>query len=410
MAHSASVPEEAPRAGVVEVASLTKRFGDVEALAGVSFRLEPGTFFALLGPSGCGKTTLLRMIAGFEVPTSGDILLDGLPVADVPPYRRSVNTVFQHYALFPHMDVARNVGYGLRQRKPSPDRQEQQRMIAETLELVRLTGYERRRAWELSGGQQQRVALARALINRPTVLLLDEPLGALDLKLRREMQLELKQLQEQVGITFIFVTHDQDEAFSMADRVAVMRDGRILQDGPPEMIYEHPVDPWVATFIGRMNLFPGAVETNGPDCVVRLERGRHVSCPVPPGPAPVGAPVLVAVRPERVWMTGATDRTERIGVTDAIDSADAADAADGPGSSGMTEPRFGGRLVRTVFLGDRVEHIVDAAQLGTVLITAGNTGAAAAAPLPAPGEEGVIGWTRESARIVVERQVAGIRH
>ncbi len=200
-------------------------------------------------------------------------LLDGRPVADVPPYRRSVNTVFQHYALFPHMDVASNVGYGLRQRKPKPSRQEQALRIGEALELVRLTGYERRRSWELSGGQQQRVALARALINRPTVLLLDEPLGALDLKLRREMQLELKQLQEQLGITFIFVTHDQDEAFSMADRVAVMRDGRILQDGPPDVLYDRPVDPWVAGFIGQMNLFPGTVQDVGTHDVVRLERG-----------------------------------------------------------------------------------------------------------------------------------------
>ena len=313
-------------------------------------------------------------------------------MADVPPYRRSVNTVFQHYALFPHMDVASNVGYGLRQRKPTPSRQEQQRRIAEALGLVRLTGYERRRSWELSGGQQQRVALARALINRPTVLLLDEPLGALDLKLRREMQLELKQLQEQVGITFIFVTHDQDEAFSMADRVAVMRDGRILQDGPPEGIYDHPVDPWVASFIGQINLFPGTVEAVAATTVVRLERGRVAEGPLPVSPIPVGATALVAVRPERVWMRASTDPSLAAQPTRA------------------DEVRAEGRLVRSVFLGDRVEHIVDAAELGTVIITHSNTGDAAGQPTLHPGEEVVIGWTRDSVRIVVDRQAAGIRH
>jgi len=236
------------------------------------------------------------------------------------------------------------------------------------------------------------VALARALINRPTVLLLDEPLGALDLKLRREMQLELKQLQEQVGITFIFVTHDQDEAFSMADRVAVMRDGRILQDGPPEGIYDQPVDPWVASFIGQMNLFPGTVEAVTGTTVIRLERGRMAEGPVPVEPVSVGGTALVAVRPERVWMRVATDP----GLVAQQPRAD--------------EVRFDGRLVRSVFLGDRVEHIVDAAQLGTVLITNSNTRDAAGQPTLHPGEEVVIGWTRDSVRIVVDRQAAGIRH
>ena len=384
-------PRTEPRAGVVEVVGLTKQFADVHALRGVSFRLEPGTFFALLGPSGCGKTTLLRLLAGFETPTTGDILLDGQPVAGVPPYRRSVNTVFQHYALFPHMDVASNVGYGLRQRKPAPRRQEQTRRITEALDLVRLTGYEHRRSWELSGGQQQRVALARALINRPTVLLLDEPLGALDLKLRREMQVELKQLQEQVGITFIFVTHDQDEAFAMADRVAVMRDGVILQDGTPEVIYDRPVDPWVASFIGQINLFPGTVESIGAEGVVRLERGRAVTGPMPGESLVVGSPVLVSVRPERIWIAPTSATT-------------------GPAASGAESgARFDGRLVRTIFLGDRVEHIVDAPQVGTVLVTASNTETRAARSPMTPGEEVVIGWTRDSARIVIDRHGAGSR-
>src|SRR4249919_1173379 len=218
-------------AGEVTLVDLVKRFGDMAAVDGINLEMPSGEFFSMLGPSGCGKTTTLRMIAGFEQPTEGEILLAGAPIAGVPPYQRNVNTVFQHYALFPHMDVARNVGYGLRQRKV--DKADEARRVAEALALVRLVGYERRRTWEMSGGQQQRVALARALVNRPTVLLLDEPLGALDLKLRKEMQLELKALQQEVGITFIYVTHDQEEALTMSDMIVVMRDGLIQQLGRP---------------------------------------------------------------------------------------------------------------------------------------------------------------------------------
>jgi spermidine/putrescine transport system ATP-binding protein len=358
------------------------RFGAVQALAGVSFRLEPGTFYALLGPSGCGKTTLLRLLAGFEQPTSGRILIGDRDVAGVPPYKRPVNTVFQHYALFPHMDVARNVGYGLRQQRPTPSRQEQTRRIEEALGLVRLTGFGHRRSWELSGGQQQRVALARAIINRPTVLLLDEPLGALDLKLRREMQVELKQLQEQLGITFIFVTHDQDEAFSMADRVAVMRDGLILQDGPPAHIYDRPVDPWVASFIGHMNFLPGRVEEVASPGTVRLDRGPVLRGELPEEPLGVGEAALLAVRPERIWITK-------------------------PGRNGShpehVGPHFEGRLVRTVFMGDKVEHIVDAPAVGTLLISA-RSQEAIGGPAPGIGEEVVVGWTDDAARIIRERR------
>jgi spermidine/putrescine transport system ATP-binding protein len=369
------------RAGVVEVIDLTMRFGTVQALAGVSFRLEPGTFYALLGPSGCGKTTLLRLLAGFERPTTGRILIGDEDVAQVPPYRRPVNTVFQHYALFPHMDVARNVGYGLRQQRPSPDRKEQQQRIEEALGLVRLTGFGHRRSWELSGGQQQRVALARAIINRPTVLLLDEPLGALDLKLRREMQVELKQLQEQLGITFIFVTHDQDEALSMADRVAVMRDGRILQDGPPAHIYDRPVDPWVASFIGHMNFLPGRVEEVGERGAVRLERGPVLRGQLPDESISVGEDVLLAVRPERIRLTQAGN-----GLT-----------PEGTGTG------FPGRIVRSVFMGDKVEHIVDAPAVGTLVISAPNV-ESGGSPAPAAGEEVVVGWTDDAARIIRERR------
>ncbi|MBI2239013.1 MAG: ATP-binding cassette domain-containing protein, partial [Actinobacteria bacterium] len=207
----------------VRLDRVVKRFDDVVAVDRVSFEIPSNSFYSLLGPSGCGKTTSLRLIAGFEQPTEGEIFVGGRPVAGVPPHRRNVNTVFQHYALFPHMAVASNVGYGLRQRRPRLPKDEIVTLVGEALSLVRLSGFDDRRIWELSGGQQQRVALARALVNRPKVLLLDEPLGALDLKLRKEMQLELKQLQQEVGITFVYVTHDQEEALSMSDRIAVMQ-------------------------------------------------------------------------------------------------------------------------------------------------------------------------------------------
>ena len=241
----------------VEILEVTKRFGDVTAVDRMTLRIARGSFYSLLGPSGCGKTTTLRMIAGFEQPTEGEILLDGKPIAGVPPYKRNVNTVFQHYALFPHMDVARNVGYGLRQTKVG--KAEEDRRVGEALAMVRLAGYERRRTWEMSGGQQQRVALARALVNHPTVLLLDEPLGALDLKLRKEMQLELKALQQQVGITFVYVTHDQEEALTMSDVIVVMRDGLIQQMGGPTELYEQPVNRFVADFIGTSNFADASV-------------------------------------------------------------------------------------------------------------------------------------------------------
>src|SRR4051794_18462235 len=241
---------------------VTKRFGDVVAVDRMDLEIPAASFTSLLGPSGCGKTTTLRMIAGFEQPTAGEIYLDGQPVAGVPPYRRNVNTVFQHYALFPHMSVAQNVGYGLRQK--GIKRKDEERRVDEALQLVRLFHYGHRRTWELSGGQQQRVALARALINPPTVLLLDEPLGALDRKLRHEMQIELKQLQQQVGITFVYVTHDQEEALTMSDTIVVMRDGRIQQMGPPEQLYERPRNRFVAGFLGLSNFLSGRLVEHDP--------------------------------------------------------------------------------------------------------------------------------------------------
>lgn len=239
---------------VVSVRDIRKRYGDVEALLGVSLDIRPGEFFSLLGPSGCGKTTLLRLIAGFEEPSEGSLQIAGKNMVGVPPYQRPVNTVFQNYALFPHLNVEGNIGFGLRMKRMA--KADIAERVHWALETVNLQGYNKRKITELSGGQKQRVALARALVNEPEVLLLDEPLSALDLKLRQELRLELMQLQERLGITFVFVTHDQEEALVMSDRIAVMNKGRIEQLGPPEELYELPKTEFVATFLGESNLIP----------------------------------------------------------------------------------------------------------------------------------------------------------
>jgi spermidine/putrescine transport system ATP-binding protein len=241
----------------VQLTDISKAFGATWAVRGLTLQVERGIFYSLLGPSGCGKTTTLRLIAGFEQPTAGQVLIRGIDVAGLPPYRRDVNTVFQSYALFPHMSVADNIAYGLRQRHMG--RVEIRRCVNEALEMVRLVGADKRKPGELSGGQQQRVALARALVNRPTVLLLDEPLSALDLKLRKEMQSELKTLQRTVGITFIYVTHDQEEAITLSNRIAVMNAGRLEQEGTPTEVYERPQTRFVADFIGLTNFIAGTV-------------------------------------------------------------------------------------------------------------------------------------------------------
>jgi putative spermidine/putrescine transport system ATP-binding protein len=250
-------PDPSSTAPAVSLVGVRKSYGDVDAVAGVDLEVMDGEFFSLLGPSGSGKTTTLRMIAGFELPTAGTVLLQGRDVSKLPPYERDVNTVFQDYALFPHMSVGDNVAYGLMVKRVG--RSERRQRAAEALRMVRLEGFEKRKPSQLSGGQRQRVALARALVNRPRVLLLDEPLGALDLKLREEMQIELKTIQRDVGITFIFVTHDQDEALTMSDRIAVFNNGRIEQVGTPAGIYEHPQSAFIAGFVGTSNLLDGDV-------------------------------------------------------------------------------------------------------------------------------------------------------
>ena len=272
---------------------VTKRFGTTVAVDDLSLSVRRSEFFSLLGPSGCGKTTTLRMIAGFEQPTAGTVYLEGEAVDDVPPYERHVNTVFQSYALFEHLDVQGNVAFGLKRRGIAAD--EIRSRVAEALELVQLTGRESAKPNQLSGGQMQRVALARALVNRPAVLLLDEPLGALDLKLRKQMQVELKQIQREVGITFLYVTHDQEEALSMSDRIAVMNDGRVIQCGPPEEIYERPTEEFVAGFIGISNLLEGEVQGDGTVAVgdLRLPASLPEGCDV-------GETVRLSVRPEKI--------------------------------------------------------------------------------------------------------------
>ena len=361
----------------VLISRVTKRFDSVTAVDAMNLSIERGEFYSLLGPSGCGKTTTLRMIAGFEQPTEGEIFLAGQPIAGVPPYQRNVNTVFQHYALFPHMDVAQNVGYGLRQRKV--DRKEEIRRVDEVLDLVRLGGYGKRRTWEMSGGQQQRVALARALVNRPTVLLLDEPLGALDLKLRKEMQLELKELQREVGITFVYVTHDQEEALTMSDVIVVMRDGRIQQQGDPTVLYERPVNRFVADFIGTTNFFDATV-VEGVDAAgrVTVKTGRGVTMrgllTDPTARPAAGDAVTVATRPERLEVVPGDDA--------------------GTAEPGLTQVR--GRVQQGTYLGDQTEYRVATEEAGDLIVRHQNAAGAGGAPGVGPGDSVVVRWQEEA--------------
>ena len=294
----------------IEARGVSKIFGastdqEVRALDHVSVSIAQNEFFTLLGPSGCGKTTLLRLIAGFEHPTDGAILLEGKDISALPPFQRPVNTVFQNYALFPHMTVAQNIGFGLEMQGQSKD--EVANTVGAMLVLVKMENLKNRRIDQISGGQQQRVALARALAPRPKVLLLDEPLSALDLKLRKEMQVELKRLQHETGITFIFVTHDQEEALTMSDRVAVMNEGRILQVGAPHEIYNRPHDRFVADFIGDTNFMPAEViEHDESEVRIRLPSGIEITVPAPPG-LPQGSEVTLAIRPEQARIVTDSD-------------------------------------------------------------------------------------------------------
>jgi spermidine/putrescine transport system ATP-binding protein len=298
---------------VISAVRVCKRYGDYEAVRDVSVDIEQGEFFSLLGPSGCGKTTMLRMIAGFESVTSGSLRLDGVEMVGVPPYRRPVNTVFQNYALFPHLSVYDNVAFGPRIRQV--EKAELARRVREMLGVVRLGDFAERKPSQLSGGQRQRVALARALVNHPSALLLDEPLSALDLELRRQMQLELKRIQRDVGITFVFVTHDQEEALTMSDRIGVMRAGRLEQVGTPEQIYDTPETAFVARFIGSANMIPVTVEqTAGGRATLRLPGGRRGEAPTGGRSFAAGEGALLMVRPERLALEAGEPSADQVGL------------------------------------------------------------------------------------------------
>jgi spermidine/putrescine transport system ATP-binding protein len=342
----------------VRLERVTKRFDDVVAVDDLSLEIQPGHFFALLGPSGCGKTTTLRMIGGFEEPNAGTIYLGDRDVTGLPPYRRDVNTVFQTYALFPHLSIFENVAFGLRRRgvKGSDLRGQ----VLRILELVQLSGFEKRRPRQLSGGQQQRVALARALVNSPRVLLLDEPLGALDLKLRKEMQLFIKGLQNDVGITFIHVTHDQEEAMTMADTIAVMNAGRIEQLGTPDDLYERPRTAFVAGFLGVSNLLAGQTVEPGQ---VRLADGTVVHVPES---NPAG-PVSIGIRPEKIRLDGTGENT------------------------------LEGTISEQAYIGVSTQYIVETAA-GTITVYVQNTDPAAR--LARPGDRVTLGWSPDATFVV----------
>ena len=352
-------PERGAPAADVRLEHVTKVFDDVTAVDDVSLEIPHGSFFALLGPSGCGKTTSLRMIGGFEEPTDGVIYLGDRDVTWLPPYKRDVNTVFQSYALFPHLSIRDNVAFGLKRRGVKGA--ELETRVAEALELVALKGYERRKPRQLSGGQQQRVALARALVNSPRVLLLDEPLGALDMKLRKQMQLELKRIQHEVGITFVHVTHDQEEAMTMADAIAVMNAGKIEQLGTPTELYEAPRTAFVAGFLGISNLLPGTVEGDG---TVRLEDGTIVRVPAAAGRS--GA-VSIGIRPEKV----------RLGTQE--------------------ENRLTGEVRESAYIGVSTQYIVDT-RAGAITLYIQN--AEAGAPSVQPGHQVTLSWSPEATFVV----------
>ncbi len=349
---------------VIGLRGLSKSFGDFTAVHGVDFGIRSGEFFSMLGPSGCGKTTILKMIAGFERPTTGKVMLEGVDVSSVPPHKRNINTVFQQYALFPHMSVSDNVAFGLRAKK-RPESEIKTR-VAEMLEVVRLQDFANRRPAQLSGGQQQRVALARALVNMPSALLLDEPLAALDLKLREAMQIELKRIQAEVGITFVFVTHDQGEALTMSDRIAVINEGHVEQIASPEEIYNNPSTLFVAGFIGSANLLPGTVVgRDGEIHVVELKSGLRVAVEGG-GPAANGARVSVMLRPERLHPV-------------------ASEPADGCGLRGtVTDVIFHGAWLRVALkLADGTEVVAEA-------------DADSDLPSLRPGNEHWVGWSRSA--------------
>ena len=352
----------------VSLSDVTKSFDGVVAVDQLNLTINDGEFFSLLGPSGCGKTTTLRMIGGFEEPTSGRIVLGGRDVTYTAPYHRDVNTVFQSYALFPHLDVYENVAFGLRRKKVAKD--DVKKRVGAMLEIVDLPGYEKRRVNQLSGGQQQRIALARALVNEPALLLLDEPMSALDAKLRHQMQIELKSIQSRVGITFLYVTHDQEEAMTMSDRLVVMRQGKIEGIGSPQDVYDNPATEFVATFLGASNLLAGTIASCGEEVTaVALENGTTLQVPTARvATSTVGAKVKVGVRPEKIRIRVSGSTTTATGNT------------------------LRGRVRVSTFTGVGNQYIVEMASGEDITVYAQNIGEELA---PRSGEEVELSWPIE---------------
>jgi spermidine/putrescine transport system ATP-binding protein len=367
----------------VSLRGVTKRFGDFTAVRQMELDIPRGQFFTMLGPSGCGKTTTLRMIAGFEEPSEGTVLLDGEEVTGLPAFRRPTNTVFQSYALFPHLSVERNVAFGLERKRIAKD--EVRRRVGEELERVGLAREAKRKPRQLSGGQQQRVALARALVNRPAVLLLDEPLGALDLKLRKQLQVELKRIQQDVGITFVYVTHDQEEALTMSDRIAVMNRGVVEQLDDPEEIYERPATTFVAGFIGVSNLMPGEVVSTGTGTVeLKLDAGPTVNAGA--AGATVGERAHAVVRPEKLQLQG-TNGAEPVSGRAHVD----------------------GQVESSLYLGTATQVVVRLPDDTRMTVLVPNTDEEARRRLPATGDGARLTWSDDNIHMVKETGEAGKR-
>jgi spermidine/putrescine transport system ATP-binding protein len=353
----------------IHLEGVTKRFGSMVAVDDLTLSISRGSFYALLGPSGCGKTTTLRMVGGFEDPTAGRVELGGQDVTDLPPYKRDVNTVFQSYALFPHLTVEKNVSFGLERKKIAKD--EVKRRVDDMLELVQLNGLANRKPAQLSGGQQQRVALARALVNRPRALLLDEPLGALDLRLRRQLQIELKRIQQEVGITFVHVTHDQEEAMTMADRIAVMNAGRIEQAGSATELYEHPQTAFVAKFLGVSNLIDGKPGAGG---TFETHDGATLRCG-PDAPEQNGGALQAGVRPEKITLLPATEQAP-------------------PGANVLR-----GTLTLASFLGTAIQYLVTTQGGEELTVVQQNSGAQQAL---GPGQDVLLAWSPDHTFVVAK--------
>jgi spermidine/putrescine transport system ATP-binding protein len=355
---------------VAELRAVSKSYGDVRAVKQVDLRIVAGEFLTFLGPSGCGKTTALRMLAGFETPTAGTVLIDGNDVSHLAPYQRPVNMVFQSYALFPHLTVGQNIAYGLKQQRPKLAPAVIADKVKRTLETVRLGAFEDRRIWEMSGGQQQRVALARAIVNEPKLLLLDEPLAALDRKLRKEMQIELQDLQRQLGITFVLVTHDQEEALSLSDRICVMRAGEIVQVGSPRDLYDHPQNKYVADFVGTSNFFEGHVTSvNGSAAKIALRDGITYEAMMGDDIA-VGASACISIRPEQIRLSG-TQISGALQVT----------------------------IQNRIFLGEHTEYLVRHDKLGNIAILVPRQADSARVTLN-KGDKAWVHWNPDAALVL----------